>query len=91
MGCALGLIALGVGYLVLLQANKEKKNLKLLGQAIGVLIMIAAVLSAVCAARCKMSGDCPLSGKAPMCPFSVKAAPPAVLRESAQFLLPDRR
>ena len=67
MHCAMGLIALGVGYLVLLQANKEKEGLKLLGQVIAVLIMIGALVSGICAAKCKFLGE-----KAPMCPMSAK-------------------
>ncbi len=73
MGCAMSLVALGVGYLVLLSANKEKEGLKLLGQAIGIIIMIAAILSALCASsKCMKSSSCSMS-KAPMCPVSVKA------------------
>ncbi len=72
MSCAMGLVALGVGYLVLLQANKEKEGLRILGQAIGILIMIGAVISSLCAAKCKSSKECSLSGKAPMCPLSAK-------------------
>ncbi len=74
MGCAMSLVALGVGYLVLLSANKEKEGLKLLGQAIGILIMVAALMTAVCAAsKCMKSGSCSM-GKAPMCPVSGKLA-----------------
>ena len=73
MSCAISLIALGVGYLVLLNANKEKEGLKLLGQAVGILIMIAAVLSCLCAAKHR-KGGCPFSSKAPMCPISAKSA-----------------
>ena len=66
MSCAMGLIALGVGYLVLLSANKEKEGVKLLGQVIGILIMIAAVLSSLC-----MASKCGRKGYgAPMCPIS---------------------
>ena len=81
MSCAMGLIALGVGYLVLLSANKEKEGLKLLGQVIGILIMIAAVLSSLCAAtKCMKKGECSMSmagsstsGKAPMCALTGKS------------------
>ena len=69
MGCALSMIALGVGYLVLLQANKEKEGLKILGQTIAILVMIGAVCSAICVATGKMGG---CHHKAPMCPFSAK-------------------
>ena len=73
MSCALGLIALGVGYLVFLNANKEKEGLKLLGQVLGILIMIAAVLSSLCAAKYMKGGSCPFSSRAPMCPLSGKS------------------
>ncbi len=72
MGCAMGLVALGVGYLVLLSANREKEGVKLLGQAIGIFIMVAAFLSSVCMAMKCGKGECGMSGhgKAPMCPVS---------------------
>ena len=76
MSCALGLIALGVGYMVFVNANKEKEGLKILGQAIGIVIMIGAVLSSVCAAsKCSHrgygKGECAMSAKsAPICPMS---------------------
>ena len=73
MSCAFSLIALGVGYLVYLHASKEKEGVKLLGQAIGIVVMIGAVLSLFCgAARCMKRDGCPFSGKAPMCPMSDK-------------------
>ena len=74
MSCAVSLIALGVGYLVYLHASKEKEGVKLLGQAIGIVVMIGAVLSMFCAARSMKMGGCPFSGKAPMCPYSAKQA-----------------
>ena len=74
MGCALALVALGVGYLVLLQANKEKEGLKLLGQAIAILIIIGAVLSSLCSAmKCAKGGGCPMHEKK-MCAVSEKGA-----------------
>ena len=75
MSCAVGLIALAVGYLVFLQGSKEKEGLKLLGQVIGIVVMIAAVLAVACgASQCKYlrshcggghekGGMCPVSGK----------------------------
>jgi hypothetical protein len=78
MSCAMSLIALGVGYLVLLQANKEKEGLRILGQALGILIMIAAVLSSLCAvSKCGMKGGYRGFEKAPMCPVSAKQLPSA--------------
>ena len=88
MGCALALVALGVGYIVLLQANKEKEGLKLLGQAIGILILIGAVLSALCSSmKCAKGGGacatdkkmCAVTDKGAMCPVTGKpmAAPAA--------------
>ena len=73
MSCAVSLIALGIGYLVFVQAAKEKEGMKLLGQIIGIVVMIGALASGFYAAKCKHGGY----GKAPMCPFSTKAADPA--------------
>ena len=76
MSCGVGLIALGVGYLVFSNAMKEKEGLKLLGQVIGILIMIGAIVSSLCIAKCKMMGGaCPMSGKAMMCPVGGEKAP----------------
>ena len=74
MSCAVGLIALGVGYLVFLHASKEKEGVKLLGQVIGIFVMFAAVLCLVgSTAKCMKRDGCPFSGKkAPMCPMSSK-------------------
>ena len=81
MSCAVALIALGVGYLVYLHACKEKEGVKLLGQVIGIFVMIAAVMSFMCsAAKCVRKGghgwdkdNCPMmSSKAPMCPLGGK-------------------
>jgi hypothetical protein len=41
---ALLLIALGTGYLVCLKANKEDKNLKVLGYIIGIFIIVTSIL-----------------------------------------------
>ncbi len=68
---ALGLIAMGVGYLVFLKATKEQGSLRLTGRILGSVIIIVSILSVLCAATCKM-GSCPMSGKAAMCPFTVK-------------------
>jgi hypothetical protein len=73
----MGLIALGVGYLVLLNANKEKEGLRLLGQAVGILIMIAAILSSICmASKCMSGKSCGKQGmmakSAPMCPMGAR-------------------
>ena len=83
MGCAMSLVALGIGYLVLLNANKEKEGLKLLGQAIGIIILVGALMTAVCAAtKCMKGGACGMGEKkmchtsasgAPMCPVSGKS------------------
>ncbi|MBI3251975.1 MAG: hypothetical protein HYZ52_01470 [Candidatus Omnitrophica bacterium] len=69
-----GLIALGVGYLVYTGAGKEKEGVKLLGQAIGIFVMIAAALSIVCGAmRCaylKAAGGCPTMASRGGCPMT---------------------
>lgn len=75
MSCALALIALGVGYMVFLSANREKEGLKILGQVIGILIMIGAVMSTLCSmSKCMRKGHCSMSSSgAPMCPVSKPA------------------
>ena len=70
MSCAVSLVALSLGYLVYLHASKEKEGVKLLGQVIGLVVMIGAVMSMFCAAKYMKRDGCPFSGKAPMCPFT---------------------
>ena len=72
MSHATGLIALGMGYLVFLNASKEQGSLRLVGRVIGTVIIIVSILSGVCKAYCK-SGGCPFSGKASMCHIQKKA------------------
>ena len=72
MTFVIALIALGLGYLVFLQASKERKSLKSLGQIVGAVIMICAFASMLCsAAKCRKMAGCPFS-KAPMCSFQAK-------------------
>lgn len=71
MSCAIGLIALGVGYIVFLNASKEKGSVRLVGRIIGAVIIVASILAGICAVKCKMGG-CLMSGKASMCPVSGK-------------------
>ena len=73
MSCEVALVAVGLGYVVLLQANKEKGTLKTLGQAIALLIMLGAMLSAVSNSACmSMGGSCPMIKEAPMCHVKLK-------------------
>ena len=74
MDAANSLITLGVGYLVLVEANKEKENLRTAGFAIGILVMIVAVAGAW---KCTyMGGSGGGLGKGPMCSFMAAAAKP---------------
>ena len=66
---ALALIALGVGYQVFITASREKET-RFLGRAIGIFIILSAVLCVLSAAG--RTFGCPLFGKAPMCFFSAK-------------------
>ncbi|HXV18946.1 MAG TPA: hypothetical protein VD883_02590 [Candidatus Omnitrophota bacterium] len=50
MKIVLGLIALVLGYRAFLDACKEKEGLKLLGQVIGIVVMIGALLTVLCGA-----------------------------------------
>ena len=75
---ALGLIALVLGYKVFVDASKEKEGVKLLGQAIGIFVMIAAVLTIVCGTmKClaKYGGGCPIAAKS-YCPVAAKSVCP---------------
>ncbi len=71
MSVSLCLIALSLGYLVFYQASHVKEGLKILGQTIGVIVMIISVLTAACCltqAVCKKStgsgvmAGCPITG-----------------------------
>ncbi|GEM_PF-1205385 len=73
MGTALALVALCLGYLVFQSASKDKEGLKLLGQIIGIAVMVLALLCAVCATmKCISKSGCPLgkkSGYGQVCPM----------------------
>jgi hypothetical protein len=70
MSCELGLISLGVGYIVFLSASKESGSLRQAGRIIGAVIIVLSIVGAVCAMKCYKG----VGGKsAPMCPFTVKA------------------
>ncbi len=73
MSVAICLIALSLGYLVFYQASLAKEGLKILGQTIGVIVMIIAALTTACCvtqAACEkwssssMMGGCPVSASA---------------------------
>ena len=71
------LIASGVGYWVLTQSQKEKNNIKKVGQLLGIAIIALSVVGAACkvyclAQMCK-TGNCAMGVS---CPFTGKAAPP---------------
>ena len=75
MSCAVALIALSLGYLVYVHASKEKEGVKLLGQVIGIVVMIGAVMTSVMHGynKCHKHGHGgQFSEKAAMCPFSAK-------------------
>ncbi len=76
MSLALGLIALGVGYLVFAAASKEKEGVKLLGQIIGIVVMVVALATSICAGMKCMKG-CPMGKGKWMCPISGSAQAPA--------------
>lgn len=83
----ISLIALALGYKVYVDAGKEKEGAKILGQAIGVFVMIAAVLVTLmgfcpkyrhgktgwnCAEKDRTTVDCPMKKKT--CPISAPSA-----------------
>ena len=74
MHAAVALIALALGYRVFADAHKEKEGLKLLGQVIGLVVMMAAVLCMVCGAvKCMLGSQGYMMSKGG-CPFAAKTA-----------------
>ena len=80
MSVALCLIALALGYKVFVDASKEKEGVRILGQAIGILVMVGALLVSVCAAtKCVYKSGYSMMSKysCPMvkanCPMGVQA------------------
>ena len=80
MHSAIALIALALGYKVFTDAAKEKEGVKLLGQVIGIIVMIASVLLMACGmshcyrkSQCdRMSkSECPTMAKSSTCPMSI--------------------
>jgi hypothetical protein len=72
-GKGLLLISLAIGYYVLITADKEKKQTKLLGQVIGWVIIVASSLGIWCyAQQCVQA----IQGGA-ACPFSSKMMAPS--------------
>ena len=79
MSVAVCLIALALGYRVFVLACSEKDGVKLLGQAIGIFVMIVAVIAMLMSAcpkysKCGKYGSCgsPCSKTAvskPICPL----------------------
>lgn len=70
MFISLCLIALSLGYLVFLGASKEKEGLRLLGQVIGVLVMIVSFLATVCCVSQVSSAKGSWAGYKSTCPIS---------------------
>ena len=73
MKIAIALIALALGYKVFSEASKEKEGLKLLGQTVGIFVMILSLLLTLCGVSMMMNcyqkdfsgfkGKCPLTGQ----------------------------
>jgi hypothetical protein len=72
MYIGIALVALALGYKVLVDASKEKEGLKILGQAIGIFVILASVAGFVCGVTKCIKKNCDKMGKAG-CPISAKA------------------
>ena len=71
MGIGLSLIALVLGYKLFVEAHKEKEGLKILGQVIGIFVMIAAFLAVLCGTmKCMAKAYCPMDYNKANCPIS---------------------
>ena len=83
MHAAVALVALALGYKVFADAHREKDGLKLLGQIVGVAVMVAAVLCLLCGvAKCISRLDCPktkcmMMSKGENCPIPGGTTKPA--------------
>jgi hypothetical protein len=76
MFISVSLIALCLGYLVYINAGKEKEGLKILGHVIGITVMILALLATTCGiAKLSKSGlygkSCGVA-KSIACPLSAR-------------------
>ncbi len=73
MSTALCLIALCLGYIVYVNAVREKEGLRILGQVIGIVVMLAAVGGFLCSTMHRMKrdydGGC-MMGQKMNCPLS---------------------
>jgi hypothetical protein len=73
MFIAVTLIALALGYRVMVDASKEKEGLKTLGQIIGALVIVMATLTLLCGVmRFAAEGRCPMMPKFG-CPITAKS------------------
>ncbi len=71
------LITSAVGYWVLIHAQKEKGRIKMLGQWLGLAIIVFSVASTGCKVYCAATGtSCSMMGKgmSKACPFTGKPA-----------------
>ena len=58
------LISLSLGYFVFLYASKEKKDLKVLGRAVGIVVMLLSFMGTFCAMKSIVSkSSCGLMSK----------------------------
>ena len=74
MHSAVALVALALGYKVFADAHKEKEGLKLLGQIVGIVVMLGAVLCILCgAAKCLTNSQCSMMSNNG-CPLAAKTA-----------------
>ena len=75
MQVAISLLALALGYKVFADSHKEKEGLKLLGQVIGIVVMIGALLSVACGvSKCMSHSGCTKSERG--CPTMAKTSCP---------------
>ena len=74
MSIAVCLVALALGYDAYLRALKEKEGLKLLGQIVGVSVMVLALIGVACGVAHKSSCYGSMWGsKQGFCPMMTKA------------------
>lgn len=74
MAIALYLIAVALGYKMLIDALKEKSIVRLVGIVLGIFVLVMATAASLCALTKSMSMGCPLTGMAKgFCPVVDKS------------------
>ena len=77
MHIGITLVSLSLGYLTYVQATKEKEGLRILGQVVGIFVILASIAGFICGVtKCVKKGMCSMPMKM-NCPISGPNQPAA--------------